>query len=200
MEKINYNLWMEKELESFKEKKTILLHSCCGPCSTAVIERLKDYFKITILYYNPNIEPKEEYIKRKEEQIRYIKESGSSISFMDCDYDHASFLEASKGLEQEREGGARCSKCYYLRLKKTRDLALLNHFDYFGTTLTVSPYKNAQTINEIGKSLENEKIHFLYSDFKKKDGYKNSILLSKQYNLYRQEYCGCLFGKNANQK
>lgn len=202
-EKINYNECMERELKQFTSKKTILLHSCCGPCSTAVIEALKEYFHITILYYNPNIEPIEEYIKRKEEQKRYIKESKLDIDFLDVDYENEKFKEIAKNLEQEPEGGARCHKCYYLRLSKTARLAMENHFDYFGTTLTVSPYKNAKAINTIGLEIEHElnvgkkeedKVLFLVSDFKKKEGYKKSIELSKKYNLYRQEYCGCLYG------
>lgn len=207
--KINYNELMERELKHFSSKKTILLHSCCGPCSTAVIDALKDYFHITILYYNPNIEPLEEYEKRKQEQIRYINESKLGIEFMDCDYENESFKEIAKNLEREPEGGARCHKCYYLRLRKTIDLALNNHFDYFGTTLTVSPYKNAKVINTIGLELEKEvnqnkkeeeKLLFLVSDFKKKEGYKKSIELAKKYNLYRQEYCGCLYGKENREK
>ena len=197
----NYNDFMEKELKCFKDKKTILLHSCCGPCSTAVIDVLKDYFHITILYYNPNIEPIEEYENRKQEQIRYIKESKLDINWMDIDYDNENFKEIAKNLEHEKEGGARCHKCYYLRLKKTGFIALENHFDYFGTTLTVSPYKNADVINKIGLEIENslnkneDKIIFLVADFKKKEGYKKSIEISNKYNLYRQEYCGCLYGK-----
>lgn len=208
-EKINYNDWMEQELKQFTNKKTILLHSCCGPCSTAVIETLKEYFHITILYYNPNIEPIEEYIKRKEEQKRYIKESKLDIDFLDVDYENEKFKEIAKNLEQEPEGGARCHKCYYLRLSKTARLAMENHFDYFGTTLTVSPYKNAKVINTIGLEIERElnegkkeeeKVLFLVSDFKKKEGYKKSIELAKKYNLYRQEYCGCLYGKDFKEE
>lgn len=207
IQNLNYNDCMERELKRFATKKTILLHSCCGPCSTAVIDTLKDYFVITILYYNPNIEPLEEYTKRKEEQKRYIKESGYEINMMDVDYDHESFQKISKHLEFEPEGGARCHKCYYLRLEKTALLAKENHFDYFGTTLTVSPYKNAKIINEIGLEIEEkinenlkeeQKISFLISDFKKKNGYKKSIEFSKKYGLYRQEYCGCLYGKKIN--
>lgn len=202
---LNYNDWMEKELNKFSSKKTILLHSCCGPCSTAVIDVLKDYFKITILYYNPNIEPFTEYLKRKEEQKRYIKESGLDIQLFDIDYENEKFKEMAKNLENAPEGGARCQKCYYLRLEKTALLAKENHFDYFGTTLTVSPYKKAKIINEIGLFLEKkinekeeEKTLFLVSDFKKKEGYKKSIEFSKKYNLYRQEYCGCLYAKERN--
>lgn len=199
---MNYNALMEKEIENFSSKKTILLHSCCAPCSSAVISRLRDFFSITILYYNPNIEPIEEYIKRKEEQKRFLKEFDSSIKFMDIDYDNESFKKIAKNLENEPEGGARCHKCYYLRLEKTFQMAIQNHFDYFGTTLTVSPYKNAEVINKIGLQLEENnhdlqiKPKFLVSDFKKKEGYKKSILLSQEYHLYRQDYCGCLYGKN----
>lgn len=197
--KINYDELMNKEIETFKEKKKLLLHSCCAPCSSAVISRLRDDFDITVLYYNPNIEPLEEYEKRKEEQIRFLKEFDENIKFMDILYDHESFIKISKNLEMEKEGGARCHKCYHLRLNKTASLAKKYGFDYFGTTLTVSPYKNSQVINEIGlfieKNLNDENIHYLVSDFKKKNGYKKSIELSHQYNLYRQNFCGCSFSK-----
>lgn len=194
--KNDFNKIMEEEITKFDKKKTLLLHSCCAPCSSSVISRLRDYFAITILYYNPNIEPVEEYIKRKEEQIRFIKEFAPEINLMDIDYDNESFKKISKNLELEKEGGARCHKCYYLRLEKTATIAKENNFDYFGTTLTVSPYKNSDLINEYGLSLEkNLNIRFLVSDFKKKDGYKKSIELSKKYHLYRQDYCGCLYGK-----
>jgi hypothetical protein len=134
---------MEEKIKNFNSKKTLLLHSCCAPCSSSVISRLKDYFDITILYYNPNIEPFDEYQKRKDEQIRFIKEFAPEIKMMDIDYDNESFKKISKNLELEKEGGARCHKCYYLRLEKTAILAKQNNFDYFGTTLTVSPYKNS---------------------------------------------------------
>ncbi len=195
---------MEKEITRFTEKKTLLLHSCCAPCSSSVIARLKDFFAITILYYNPNIEPEAEYLKRKEEQIRFLKEYAPSVNILDVPYENECFQEVSKYLEKEKEGGARCHKCYYLRLERTMKEAVNHHFDYFGTTLTVSPYKNAFVINTIGLQLEEmynrgkvekDKIKFLVSDFKKKDGYKKSIELSKEYHLYRQEYCGCLYGK-----
>lgn len=200
--KVNYNDLMEKELSKLTSKKTILLHSCCGPCSTAVIDRLKDYFAITIYYYNPNIEPIAEYEKRKKEQIRYIKESKLSINIIDAPYENDEFKRIAKNLEFEKEGGARCHKCYYLRLFKTAEEAKLKGFDYFGTTLTVSPYKNAEVINNIGLYIEKDinkdsdnKTLFLVADFKKKEGYKKSIQLSLEYNLYRQDYCGCLYGK-----
>ena len=192
---INYDLELEKIIkENIGTKPKLLLHSCCAPCSSSVIERLLPYFEITILYYNPNIEPYEEYLKRKEEQINYIKDKG--INFMDSDYDNELFKEMSKGLENIPEGGIRCHKCYHLRLEKTALLAKKNNFDYFGTTLTVSPYKNSQILNKTGEELSKEfNIKYLYSDFKKKNGYKRSIELSKENNLYRQNYCGCIYSR-----
>ena len=196
--KTNYDLIYQDIIKSLDHKPTILLHSCCGPCSSSVIDTLKDYFKITIYYYNPNIEPKEEYEKRKSEQIRLIKELGN-IDYIDSDYDNASFLFSSKGLEQEKEGGLRCPKCFYLRMSKTALKAKEEDFEYFGTTLTVSPHKNSQIINELGKKIEEEtNIKYLYSDFKKHNGYLKSIELSKKYNLYRQDYCGCHFSNWHN--
>lgn len=199
---MNYHNKLLEMIESLNgERKRVLLHSCCGPCSTAVLTFLKDYFDVTVLYYNPNIEPIEEYEKRKIEQIRFIKEFNEpSIKFLDCDYDNESFKNIAKGLENEPEGGARCIKCYKLRLEYTAKKAKELGFDYFGTTLTVSPYKNSNHINDIGAFLEKEYgIKFLYSDFKKKDGYKKSIELSKKYNLYRQDYCGCSYGKESHE-
>lgn len=193
----NYDALMLKILEDNIGKK-ILLHSCCGPCSSYCIKELASYMKVTVLYYNPNIEPIEEYRKRKNEQIKIIKEyqkENINVDFIDIDYENDVYREFVKGLENEVEGGARCNKCFYLRLNKTKDLALKNNYDFFGTTLTVSPHKNAKIINEIGFKLENEKIKFLPSDFKKREGYKKSIEYSKKYNLYRQDYCGCLFSK-----
>ena len=196
--KTNYDLIFQDIISKLDHKPKLLLHSCCGPCSTAVIDTLKDYFDITILYYNPNIEPEEEYEKRKQEQIRLIKELGF-INYLDCDYDNLEFLNTSKGLEKEKEGGARCSKCFYLRMSKTAKEAKDNNFEYFGTTLTVSPHKNSQVINEIGKQIEEElDIKYLYGDFKKHNGYLKSIELAKKYNLYRQDYCGCHFSNWHN--
>ena len=195
--KINYQKKLEELIKTINGKPTLLLHSCCGPCSTEVISFLKDYFDITVFYYNPNIEPLEEYLHRKEEQIRFLKEyKEANIHFLDCEYDNHSFKEISKGLENIPEGGARCHKCFYLRMNKTAEVAKLNNFEYFGTTLTVSPHKNSEIINKIGEkiSIENN-IKYIYGDFKKNDGYKKSIELSKAYNLYRQNYCGCLYGK-----
>ena len=196
---MNYDKKMEEIISSFNgETKKLLLHSCCAPCSSHVIETLTPYFDITIIYYNPNIEPYEEYEKRKQDEIRFIKEfpHKNKIDILDCDYDNDKYHEVIKGLEAEREGGPRCFKCYYLRLEKTAKEAKNGGYDYFGTTLTVSPYKNSQKLNEIGAELESiYKIKYLYSDFKKKNGYKRSIELSKQYNLYRQDYCGCIYSQ-----
>lgn len=187
-------------------KPRILLHSCCAPCSTAVIERLKDNYEIVILYYNPNIYPEEEYLKRKNEEIKYINHLNETdkdikISMLDADNESEKFYEATKGYENEREGGARCAICFKLRLEKTAKLAKENGFDLFGTTLTVSPHKNAELINSIGLAIERETgVKFLVSNFKKQDGYKLSIELSKQNNIYRQNYCGCEFALRIQQE
>ncbi|MBQ3021185.1 MAG: epoxyqueuosine reductase QueH [Bacilli bacterium] len=191
---MNYDKEMNKIIESLDHKPKLLLHSCCAPCSTTVIERLISYFDITILYYNPNIEPISEYELRKGEQKRIVKEYG--INFLDCDYDNELFNNMSKGLELVPERGIRCHKCYRLRLDYTAKKAKENNFEFFGTTLTVSPYKLSNVINEIGLELETMyDIKFLVSDFKKNEGYKRSIELSRKYNLYRQNYCGCKFSK-----
>ena len=194
---MNYQNVLMDIINSLEYKPNLLLHSCCGPCSTQVLSFLAPYFNITVLYYNPNIEPFSEYEKRKQEQIRFIKEfNHSNITFLDCDYDNNAFTEAVKGLENEKEGGARCPVCFRVRLEKTARVAKEKKYDFFGTTLTVSPYKNSKQINLIGHALEKRyNVKFLYSDFKKKDGYKKSIELSKQYNLYRQNYCGCNYGR-----
>ena len=187
-------------------KKKILLHSCCAPCSTAVIERLADEYEITILYYNPNIYPEDEYLKRKGEELKYIeifnnKNNDKKISFLDCDYESEVFYQKVKGFEDEREGGARCALCFRLRLEKTAKLAKENKFDIFGTTLTVSPHKNAEVINAIGKALENEVgVEYLVSNFKKQNGYKRSVELAKENDLYRQNYCGCEFALRIQMK
>ena len=194
---MNYNEEMKKIINTFNGKKKILLHSCCGPCSSSVIERLREYFDITVLYYNPNIEPYEEYLKRKNEQIRLLKEV--EISYLDIDYLNDEYHNKIKGYESEPENGARCPLCYELRMEKTAYLAKEKKFDFFGTTLTVSPHKPSKIINEIGIKLEQKHtIRFLLSDFKKEDGYKRSIELSKEYELYRQDYCGCLYSRRNN--
>lgn len=203
--KINYNLYMEEILKKIKKEEKVprlLLHTCCAPCSSSVIKKLAEYFEITVFYYNPNIDTTEEYQKRKEEQIRFLKEieGKCSVSFYDCDYEKEEFEKISKGLEKEKEGGGRCPKCFQLRLEKTAKTAKEQGFDYFGTSLTVSPYKNAEILNKIGESLSNKyQISFLYSDFKKKNGYKESIELSKKYQLYRQDYCGCIYSKQERE-
>ena len=195
MNNIDYNKEMLKIInENSGQKKKLLLHSCCAPCSTACIERLIGAFDITVFYYNPNIDTLEEFKLRASEQERYCQSLG--IDCIVADYDKQSFLSQVKGLENEKEGGARCLKCFDLRLSKTAEKCQELGFDYFATTLTVSPLKNAKLINEIGFSLE--KIvgaKYLPSDFKKQNGYLKSIQLSKENNLYRQNYCGCEFSK-----
>jgi len=178
--------------------KKLLLHSCCAPCSTAVIERLlceMPEYDILVFYYNPNIYPMAEYEKRKNEQIRYIGLLNSSrVTFIDADYESDLFEEKVKNFHNEKEGGARCSVCFALRLEKTAKRAKELSCDMFGTTLTVSPHKNAEIINSIGTELSSKLgIEFLVADFKKKDGYKRSIVLSKENNIYRQNYCGCKY-------
>lgn len=195
---INYDNVFKDIIKNIKGTPCVLLHSCCAPCSSQVLARLSDYFLVTVLYYNPNIEPFSEYEKRKEEQKRFIKSfpSKNQISFLDCDYENEKFKIIAKGLENIPEGGERCHKCYTLRMEKTAVLAKENNFDYFCTTLSVSPFKNSRVLNEIGNMLEKKyDIKYLYSDFKKEDGYKKSIEYSKKYNLYRQNYCGCIYSK-----
>ena len=186
---------MEKEIATFDKKHSLLLHCCCAPCSSACLERLKDYFDITVLYYNPNIED-EEYSKRKAELSRLIKETGWAKE-IDCDHDKDKYYSAVHGLEDEKEGGKRCEVCFQLRLEKTCSVAEKLNFDYFTTTLTISPLKDASLLNCIGERLaEGKHTKWLYSDFKKRDGYLQSIRLSEKYNLYRQDYCGCVYSIN----
>lgn len=194
---INYDLKLEEIIKNLNNKPKLLLHSCCGPCSSYVLSYLNNYFDITIYYYNPNIDKEEEYQKRLKEQIRLINEMfDSKIKVIDGIYNPLEYYEKVKGHEKDKEGGERCHICYKLRLEKCVKYALDNGFDYFTTTLSVSPYKNAKVLNEIGKSLEEKyNIKYLYADFKKKDGYKKSIMYSKEYNLYRQDYCGCVYSK-----
>ena len=201
--KINYQRKLEEIINGFGEgaRPSLLLHSCCGPCSSYVLSYLYNRFEITVLYYNPNIYPEEEYEHRLAEQSRLIDAMNCEnagdlrIRLMVLPYEHAEFLEAAKGLEAEPEGGLRCEKCFELRLKKTAELAAEGGFEYFGTTLTVSPHKNAMLINKIGQETDSPSVLWLPSDFKKKDGYKQSIELSKKYGLYRQDYCGCEYSK-----
>ena len=199
----NYHKLCLEEISKLDSPKKILLHSCCGPCSSYVITFLSNYFDITILYYNPNISPKEEYEKRKQEQIRLIKniKTKNKLDFLDCDYDNELYNESIIGYENYPEGGNRCHICFNLRLEKTAKLAKENNYDYFCSTLTVSPHKNSKIINEIGYQISNQyNIKWLYSDFKKNEGFKQSIELSKKYNLYRQDYCGCIYSKQIREK
>ena len=193
---MNYDNLMEEQISKLDKVPRLLLHACCAPCSSACIERLSDNFKIDIYYYNPNIDNIEEYNKRLKEVIKFTKEFKTKypIDVIDGGYDSETFFKMAKGLEEEPERGKRCYECYKLRLKKTSEYASDNNYDFFATTLTLSPYKNSNWINEIGEKLDKEtKSTYLYSDFKKKNGYKRSIELSHEYNLYRQDYCGCIY-------
>lgn len=193
MNKRNFNREMEEILKGAGDK-TLLLHSCCAPCSSHCLSVLAGKIRTTVLYYNPNIE-RGEYEKRKEEQKRFLRETGLA-DFLDCDHEEEAYFAAVRGHEGDKEGGARCYLCYRLRLEKTARLAKERGYDFFGTTLTVSPLKNAEWLNEIGFALEREVgVRFLPSDFKKKGGYQDSIRLSKEYGLYRQNYCGCVFSR-----
>ena len=200
---MNYDKKMEELIKSLDHVPSILLHSCCAPCSSAVITRLMEYFDITILYYNPNIEPYEEYLKRKEEQIRLINsiKSPNKLDIIDADYDNDRYHELVKDNTEDPERGPRCYICYKQRIDYTAKKAKSCGYEYFGTTLSVSPYKVSSWINEIGlKAEQNYGIKFLVSDFKKHDGYKKSIELSKKYDLYRQDYCGCVYSKKTENR
>lgn len=200
---INYHKLCLEEIKKLDKPKKILLHSCCAPCSSYVITFLSNYFDITILYYNPNIFPKEEYDKRKQEQIKLIKslKTKNKLDYLDCDYDNDLYNKSIQGYEACPEGGSRCHICFNLRLEKTAKLAKDNNYDYFCSTLTVSPHKNSKIINEIGENISKKyKIIWLYSDFKKNEGFKQSIELSKKYELYRQDYCGCIYSKQTRKK
>ena len=200
---MNYREIFEETLALARERKpTLLLHSCCAVCSSYVISLVADAFDTTVLYYNPNIFPEAEYIKRKNEQIRIIDEIyHGGVKYLDFDYDHGEFLAAASGLETAPEGGARCEKCFHLRLKKTADTADALGFDYFCTTLTVSPHKNAEVINAIGNGLSDAgNAKWLFSDFKKKDGYLRSTELARKYSIYRQSFCGCEFAYRGEEK
>ncbi len=195
MNAVNYDNLMLKTLAE-NAGKTLLLHSCCAPCSSYCLEQVSSALKTTVFYYNPNLDSEEEYEKRKAEQIRLLRETNSA-DFLDCDYAPEEFSEIARGFEEEREGGARCLRCFRLRLERTAREAAARGYDYFGTTLTVSPLKNAKLINEIGFALEREYgVKYLPSDFKKRGGYLRSVELSRRHSLYRQNYCGCIFSKN----
>lgn len=196
---MNYQKELDKLIERLKKEERVprlLLHSCCAPCSSYVLEYLSDYFEITVFYYNPNIYPESEYTKRILEQQMLIGDMKVKypVAFMAGNYDREKFYEIARGLEHLKEGGERCFKCYELRLRESAELARKGAFDYFTTTLSISPLKNADRLNEIGTRLGRQYgVEYLQSDFKKKNGYKRSIELSKEYGLYRQNYCGCEF-------
>ena len=195
---MNYQLVLDETLKNLNGVPKLLLHACCAPCSSYCIEYLSNYFEITIYYYNPNIDTEEEYKYRFSELERFIKEFKTKypVHLINAGYNKQDFMNIARGLENEPERGARCLKCYRLRLEKSYQFAQDNNYDYITTTLTLSPHKNSKVINEIGGELEKEyNVPYLYSDFKKRDGYKRSIILSAEYNLYRQDYCGCLYSK-----
>lgn len=201
MNNINYQKVFERTIEHLKKENKVpklLLHSCCAPCSSYVIDYVSEYFDVTVFYYNPNIDEKEEYHKRAKEQQKLIEcmPTKFPVKFVEGDYDVEAYTKKAAPLSTEKEGGARCFMCYGMRLKKTAVLAKEEGFDYFTTTLTISPLKNAAKLNEIGRALEEQyDVSYLYSDFKKKEGYKKSVALSEQYGLYRQDYCGCSYSK-----
>jgi len=200
---MNYDLEMEKQMSKMNEGEKLFLHACCAPCSSAVLERLANFFEITIFYYNPNITEKEEYEKRIEEVKKLISLVSSKypIHLVEGDYEPEKYWKIAKGLEEEPERGRRCYKCYELRLEETAKKAEELGFNIFCTTLTLSPHKNANWLNEIGEKLDKKyKPTYLYSDFKKKEGYKRSIVLSKEYDLYRQDYCGCIYSKRQKEE
>jgi predicted adenine nucleotide alpha hydrolase (AANH) superfamily ATPase len=201
MYKINYQKVLEmklKQIEKEEKKPRLLLHACCALCSSYVLEYISEYFLIDVYFYNPNISSKDEYQQRAFELLRLVKEKEfpNPINVIIEEYNPEEFYEIAHGLEACEEGGKRCFECYKLRLEQTAEKALIGKYDYFTTTLSISPLKNAKKLNEIGADLQHDYgIHYLFSDFKKKDGYKRSIELSKEYNLYRQHYCGCIFSK-----
>ncbi len=200
--KKNYQLELDNIINNIQKNNltpSLLLHSCCAPCSSYTIEYLSKYFKITVFYYNPNIFPKDEYITRLKEQKKFLNifPAINTIDFIEGNYDYKKFINISKGLELEPEGGKRCLKCYELRLLATAEIAHQKNFDYFTSTLSISPLKDSQILNELGEKISKKyNINYLYSDFKKRNGFKRSIELSKIYNLYRQQYCGCIYSQN----
>ena len=198
MEKRNYQREMEAEIARLEGRKpTLLLHSCCGPCSSAVLERLTEHFQVTLLYYNPNIEPEEEYLHRLSEQKRLLTLLPGEIPMLPCDYDHEAFDAFAPALADAPEGGERCLACFAMRLNYTAEQAKAHGFEYFTTTLSVSPHKNADNVNRIGAEAGAKAgVKYLFADFKKKNGYLRSLELSRAYNLYRQDYCGCRYSMN----
>ena len=202
---MNYQLILDEELNKISlsgKKPKLLLHACCAPCSSYVLEYLSEYFEITIYYYNPNIHPEKEYIRRRDELIKFLNEFKlkNKVNLVEETYNSFEYFDEIKGLEKLGEKSERCYKCYKFRMEKAVKYAKDNNFDYFTTTLSISPHKNSDWINEIGSILENKySIKYLYSDFKKKNGYKRSLELSKEYGLYRQDYCGCIYSKQERE-
>lgn len=197
MNPISYQREMEAEIARLAGRRPrLLLHSCCGPCSSAVLERLTAHFSVTVLYYNPNIEPEAEYRHRLAEQERLLSLLPEQIPLLPCAYDHEAFAAAARGLEDAPEGGPRCQKCFALRLSYTAQAAKTGEFEYFTTTLSVSPHKNAEILNRIGEAAGRAAgVRYLTADFKKKNGYLRSLELSREYALYRQDSCGCLYSR-----
>ena len=202
----NYTKELERLIQKLQQEGKVprlLLHACCAPCSSAVLEYLSQYFAITLLYYNPNIAPLEEYQKREAELRRLVSQMKftHSVALLPCQYDGQAFVQAARGLEGEPEGGKRCEACFRLRLRYAAQEAARLRFDYYTTTLSISPMKNAPLLNQLGEEIGREVgVAHLPSDLKKKDGYKRSVQLSKEYDLYRQDYCGCAFSKAQRQR
>ena len=197
MEKRNYQKEMEAEIQALGDRRPrLLLHSCCGPCSSAVIERLALHFELTVYYYNPCIEPEEEYFHRLAEQQRLLSLLPGDIPLLACPYDHGAFAAFGERMADAPEGGERCLSCFALRLNETARAAKAHGFEYFTTTLSVSPHKDAENLNRIGRAAgERHDVKYLTADFKKKNGYLRSLQLSREFDLYRQDYCGCLYSK-----
>jgi len=198
-----YGFFAGPEREEKKMRKRLLLHCCCAPCSSATLERLQDEYEIDIYYYNPNIEPEEEFRKRAGEEERFVREfrPDGGVGVLVAEYDHGAFEAIARGREEMPERGERCYLCYELRMRRTAEYAKAHGYDCFTTSLSISPYKSSRWINEIGEKLEKELgIGFLHSDFKKQNGYARSIELSREYNLYRQDWCGCVYSKREREK
>ena len=201
MNKPNFQALTDREIEKLNGRKaTLLLHACCAPCSTASLEYLAQYFDITLFFYNPNISSAEEFGKRLDELKRFTEECpfAKGIKIISPEYNHLEFLNVVTGLENAKEGGARCEKCFRLRLNKTAEQAEKSGFEYFATTLTISPLKNAEKINLCGEAAVVGNVIYLPTDLKKRERYKRSIELSREYGLYRQSFCGCEFSRNQN--
>lgn len=202
MNNINFDKEMQKRIATLEGTPRLLLHSCCGPCSTSVIERLAEDFDITVFFYNPNIDEEDEYIRRRDNQIKYINErygEDGRVKFIEGKYDPENFLAFAEGMKDAPEGGARCTLCFEMRLREAAAVATEKNFDFFATTLTVSPMKAPVIINNLGmKTGEEFKIEYLVSDFKKRAGFQRSLELSKEYELYRQHFCGCSFSHAEN--